>query len=102
MTDAPHSAEWFGDVRDYWWNGDHLELIGARLGLRKARSVLDVGCGVGHWGRVLARIVAPDASVVGIDPEPEWVRTATLEAEHRGLAERFRYLQATVEALPFE
>ena len=50
-----HSAEYFGDTRDYWWNADFLELMGKRLSLDRARDVLDVGCGVGHWGRLPAR-----------------------------------------------
>ncbi len=43
-----HSAEYFGETRDHWWNIDYLELIGRRLALERARDVLDVGCGVGH------------------------------------------------------
>ena len=49
-----HSAVWFGDQRDFWWNADQVELVGRRLGLGGMREVLDVGAGIGHWGRVLA------------------------------------------------
>ena len=49
-----HSAEYFGDTRDYWWNPDYIELTGRRLSFDKVRDVLDVGCGVGHWDQVLA------------------------------------------------
>src|SRR5215471_21826965 len=47
-----HSAEYFGDTRDYWWNLDFLELIGKRLSFDHVQDVLDVGSGVGHWGQL--------------------------------------------------
>jgi ubiquinone/menaquinone biosynthesis C-methylase UbiE len=50
----PHSAEYFGDTRDFWWNSDFLELMGKRLQFGNMKKILDVGCGVGHWGRLLA------------------------------------------------
>src|SRR5436305_9230370 len=42
-----HSAEYFGDTRDYWWHPDYIELIGRRLAFDRVHDVLDVGCGVG-------------------------------------------------------
>jgi 2-polyprenyl-3-methyl-5-hydroxy-6-metoxy-1,4-benzoquinol methylase len=54
VSEKPHSADYFGATRDFWWNHDFLELMSARWRLAAVRSVLDVGCGVGHWGRCLA------------------------------------------------
>jgi SAM-dependent methyltransferase len=71
-----HSAESFIPSRDLWWNADFLALFRKRWGLRGIRSVLDVGCGVGHWGRTLAPILDRGTRIVGIDPEPLWVRRA--------------------------
>src|SRR5215475_5753342 len=51
-----HSAEHFGDTRDYWWNLDFLELMGRRLSLDRVQDVLDIGCGVGHWGKLLGKV----------------------------------------------
>ena len=96
MSDEPHSAAYFGPERDFWWNHDHLELIARRRGLGSVRSVLDVGSGVGHWGRLVATLVAPDATITGIDPEPRWVQEAARRAP-----ERFRYLEGSGERLPF-
>lgn len=69
MNTIPHSAEYFGEERDYFWNGDYLDLLSNRLGLGSVRSVLDVGCGVGHWTRLLAKRVSEGASVTGVDFE---------------------------------
>jgi SAM-dependent methyltransferase len=100
MTPEPHSAAYFGPERDFWWNLDQLELIARRRGLGSARSVLDVGSGVGHWGRLMARLVAPTATITGIEREARWVEEATRRAEPYGA--RFHYQQGVAEALPFD
>jgi SAM-dependent methyltransferase len=64
-------------------------------------SVLDVGSGIGHWGRLLANVLPADAIVIGLDREPAWVEEATLRAGEAGLRDRFSYRQGVAEALPF-
>ena len=98
----PHSAAFFGPERDFWWNRDQLELIASRRGLADVRTVLDVGCGVGHWGTLLGSVLPADATVAGIEREPEWVEAAARRAERLGFADRFRYQQGTAESLPFD
>lgn len=98
----PHSAEFFGPERDFWWNLDQLKLIASRRALGDVRSVLDVGAGVGHWGTLLASVLSPDASIIGIEREPEWVQEAARRAERLGLADRCRYKQGNAESLPFD
>lgn len=56
------------------------------------RSVLDVGCGEGRWGRLLA---ARGAHVTGLDLTPAMVRRAH---ERRGEGEQ--YLRGNAESLP--
>jgi SAM-dependent methyltransferase len=96
-----HSAEYFGDTRDHWWNVDFLRLMAKRWKLDAIRDVLDVGCGVGHWGMLLASVMPEDVRVTGIDREPSWVRQASERALARGLDGRFSYVQAEAERLPF-
>jgi trans-aconitate methyltransferase len=74
-TDAqPHSAEYLGEQRDFWWNPDFLRLMARRWRLSDVRAVLDVGCGLGHWGRLLASLLPARAAILGIDREPAWIR----------------------------
>jgi SAM-dependent methyltransferase len=96
-----HSAEYFGDTRDYWWNLDFLELIGKRLSLDRIQDVLDVGSGVGHWGQLLANVIPSSARVQGVDRDPLWVEKAAARAAAHGLAARFKYQVAVAEKLPF-
>lgn len=91
-----------GDWRDTWWNADFLELMARRWRLSEARRVLDVGCGVGHWGRALLPYLAPGATLDGVDREPEFAQKASLRAAELGLADRVRYQASTAERLPFD
>jgi SAM-dependent methyltransferase len=96
-----HSAEYFGDTRDYWWNRDFLELIARRFSFDRVREVLDVGCGVGHWGQLLIDVLPSAARLQGVDRDPGWVENAIARAAARGLADRVAYQVADVERLPF-
>jgi SAM-dependent methyltransferase len=98
---ATHSAEHFGDTRDHWWNVDFLQLMAKRWELDAVRDVLDVGCGVGHWGMLLASVMPEHVRVTGVDREPSWVEQATARARARGLDVRFSYRQGEAERLPF-
>jgi ubiquinone/menaquinone biosynthesis C-methylase UbiE len=100
IKDKVHSAAFFDEQRDHWWNRDFLELMARRLQLDGVRSVLDVGCGIGHWGRALGHVLSRDAQVTGIDRERVWVE----EARARTLAagdERFQFEVGSAERLPF-
>jgi SAM-dependent methyltransferase len=100
-TIESHSAEYFGDTRDYWWNPDYIELVGRRLAFEQVRDVLDVGCGVGHWARVLAPALPADARVTGVDRDPFWVSKASERAAAQGLSHRFQYRVSDAQTLPF-
>jgi SAM-dependent methyltransferase len=96
-----HSAEYFGETRDYWWNLDYIALIGRRLAFERVHDVLDVGCGVGHWSQLLASALPADTRVIGVDRDPLWIEKATERAAARGISHRFQYRQSEAEALPF-
>ncbi|MFZ5442890.1 MAG: class I SAM-dependent methyltransferase [Myxococcota bacterium] len=97
-----HSAEYFGDTRDFWWNRDFLELMARRWGLTdEAPRVLDVGCGVGHWARLLLSLLPPRATLVGVDREPRWVERARETAERLGLGARTTWQRGDATRLEF-
>ena len=100
IKDKVHSAAFFDEQRDHWWNRDFLELMARRLQLDGVRNVLDVGCGIGHWGRALGHVLSRNAQVIGIDREGVWVE----EARARTLAageDRFQFEVGSAERLPF-
>lgn len=98
---ARHSEREFGEQRQFWWNPDFLALLSQRWQLDCVTSILDVGCGVGHWGRVLATVLPARARLLGVDRESDWVREATHLAEEAGLGGRYQYRRAEAERLPF-
>ena len=90
-----------GDWRDSWYNQDYLELLASRLGFQDVQTVLDVGCGAGHWGQRLATVLPPDVTFVGIDHEAAFLESARARAEGLGLASRFTYQAGEGEKLSF-
>lgn len=98
----PHSCHYFGDQRDLWWNYDFIDLMAKRWDLSAIRSILDVGCGIGHWGFTLAPFLSRDTQVHGIDPESVWIEKATERAQEKGLQEQFHYQVGRAERIPFD
>ena len=96
-----HSAEWFNDVRDHWWNEDFLRFLSARWRLAGIRTVLDVGCGIGHWTRLLSRLLPDDCAITGVDRESVWVENAAKRVAAAGLSGRIRFQIGSAEQLPF-
>jgi ubiquinone/menaquinone biosynthesis C-methylase UbiE len=100
-ADEPHSAAYFNDQRDFWFNDDWLRLLAQRLRLDQVRRALDVGSGQGHWTLLLAPLLAPDAELVGVEREPDWVQRAGERARERGLGDRVSFVEGVAERLPF-
>ncbi|APR84541.1 SAM-dependent methyltransferase [Minicystis rosea] len=96
-----HSAEYFGEQRDFWWNQDYVALLARRFGLDGVRMALDVGCGVGHWSRVLLPHLSAEARLFGIDREEAWVKEAAARAAQKGYGERTSYRLGEAEKIPF-
>jgi len=97
-----HSAESFGDTRDHWWNEDFLRFLASKWDTGTIRSVLDVGCGVGHWGRLLLQMLPTDCSIIGVDREALWIEKATERAQAMGPSQRLRFRVGEAEQLPFD
>src|SRR3954447_15336071 len=101
MTEPLHSALYFGDTRDHWWNADFLALMTQRLALTTPCGVLDVGSGVGHWARLVTSLLPRGSRLVGIDREPVWVARANEEARTCGLEDVLSFVHGSADQLPF-
>ncbi|MBK8251846.1 MAG: methyltransferase domain-containing protein [Polyangiaceae bacterium] len=91
-----------GEWRDTWWNADFLALTAQRHQFHNVQNVLDVGCGVGHWGRTLLPHLPKTAKLTGIDYEASFAEKANGKALELGLSDRLSYRQASADALPFD
>lgn len=96
MDNPRHSEAFLNDLRDSWWNADYLQLVARRLRLGRAREALDVGAGHGHWTRVVHGLLSEDATIVGLEREPDWVAEASRRARPGQ-----RFVHGSAEALPF-
>ncbi len=98
MSDAPHSAQFLTDARDLWWNLDHLQLVARRLQLDAVRAAVDVGSGLGHWTRTIARVLPPQCTLVGVEREAAWVARCQATSN----AANLRFTLGRAEQLPFD
>jgi len=71
------SADYLEHTRRGMWS-DGREAL-ADLDLSSRRRVLDAGCGTGELTRVLDAEAGPDATVIGVDADPELLRVARAE-----------------------
>lgn len=100
---AVHSADFFGPLRDRWWNADYLALLARRCGISVPVGVLDVGCGQGHWAQALAHVLPAGSTVLGIDREEESLAVArSRSAALRDLPVRFEYRTGDALRIDFE
>lgn len=95
MTMKPEDYDaWYQTPRGRWIGGAEFALLVSMLRADKAGSLLDVGCGTGHFTRLFAHELG--GKVVGIDPDEESLRFARAHAVRDE-----RYENAQAEALPF-
>jgi len=85
---------WYSTPRGRWIADSEYALLGALLAAEPEGSLLDVGCGTGHFTRRFARDLR--GRVVGLDPKESWLAYARAH-----LAGAERYLAGRAEALPF-
>lgn len=94
-------AGFSGDYRDLWWNADFLALMAQRWRLGERRTILDVGCGAGHWGSTLLNLAPAEATLTGVDRESIFLEQARARASEKDHASRSEFVVGDAEALPF-
>lgn len=93
MTPEAYDA-WYDSPRGRWIGAVESSLLESLLRPEQGASLLDIGCGTGHFTRVFAEHVR--GPVIGLDPNEEWLRYANTHMAHGE-----RYVAGTAEALPF-
>ena len=83
---------WYHTPRGRWIAEREFQLLWELLSPTPDASLLDVGCGTGHFSR---RFVDKGVAVTGLDPD-----RASLEYA-AGLGGGIRYLQGDAQALPY-
>jgi ubiquinone/menaquinone biosynthesis C-methylase UbiE len=68
-SNKSHSEEYFNSCRNYWWNQDFLDLMAQRWNLSQYSSLLDVGCGLCHWSKLLIPYLKSGSRIFAIDSD---------------------------------
>jgi SAM-dependent methyltransferase len=71
------------------------------LGMLPGARMLDIGCGPGTATLGLASLVGMFGTVIGVDSDPEMVRSADAAARAAGIAGWAKHQQGDATALPF-
>jgi SAM-dependent methyltransferase len=85
---------WYHTPRGAWIGETEFALLRDALGAQPGDTVLDVGCGTGHFTRLLA--VRAGMRILGLDPDLDGLRFAQVQAR-AGEA----YVAGRAERLPF-
>lgn len=97
-----HSENYFGDYRDFWWNRNFLDMTAKRLELEKFNSMLDVGCGAGHWTRTLAPYLNKNAAITAVDSDPKWFKENNEFSDYfQNRSQNFKLREGDAQNLPF-
>jgi len=108
-SEKPHSTEYFGKERHFWWNQDFLALLKDRIAFPEARSLLDVGCGKCHWTAIATTFFPNLENIVGVDFETTWVTGArdalaghlSSALGHAGRPLELDFVASDAHSLPF-
>lgn len=85
---------WYDSPRGQWIGAVEHALLKSLLRPEPGSSLLDIGCGTGHFTRLFARDVR--GLVIGLDPDEEWLTYANARAGHGE-----HYVAGLAESLPF-
>jgi ubiquinone/menaquinone biosynthesis C-methylase UbiE len=94
--------KWAADGRGDEMERHHISIVEQTLNqmdLNRGERVLDLGCGVGWASRIMARMVAPEGQVVGIDISDEMISRA--RAASRGF-DNVMFVWGSAQQLPWQ
>lgn len=92
ITDPATYEAWYHTPRGRWIGDREFILLQSLLRTPKGGSLLDVGCGTGHFSRRFSR---SGLSVTGIDPAPAVLKFARTQGDD------IHYMQGNALELPF-
>lgn len=92
---TPEAYEaWYDSPRGRWIATVEYSLLHSLLRPEPGSSLLDIGCGTGHFTRLFAQDIR--GRVVGLDPNEDWLVYANTHA-----ADGEQYVAGLAESLPF-
>jgi arsenite methyltransferase len=94
--------KWAADGRGDEMERHHISIVEQTLSqmeLMPGQRVLDLGCGVGWASRIMARMVAPEGQVVGIDISDEMISRARAASRE---VDNVMFVWGSAQQLPWQ
>lgn len=86
--------EWYDSARGKWIGAVEFDVLESLLRAEPKASVLDIGCGTGHFTRLFAE--GKEGLAIGLDPDQQWLSYANARVTYGE-----RYVAGQAESLPF-
>ena len=97
MSEDAHVAQWYHMIFYPDWLRRWLEKPHRFLGdlVRSGMTVADIGCGLGFYTRLLAKMVEENGYVYAVDLQESMLNFAQRKIRRAGLTERVEFIQCT-------
>lgn len=92
MNDAAQYDSWYQTSRGQWISDNEFRLMMRQLHPEPGSTLLDVGCGTGHFSR---RFASAGLEITGIDPDVDALMFARYQSSS------VEYMEGRAENLPF-
>ncbi|MDP5121461.1 MAG: methyltransferase domain-containing protein, partial [Spirosomaceae bacterium] len=98
-----HSETYFHDGRNFWYNEDFLDLMAKRWSLNRYKTMLDIGCGLCHWSKLLLPYLQPEAEVTAMDNDEVWAEGDEQIFDYfENRSSSLEFVKGDAHRLPFE
>lgn len=98
-----HSETYFHDGRNFWYNEDFLDLMAKRWRLSQHKTMLDIGCGLCHWSKLLLPYLQPEAEVTAMDNDEVWAEGDEQIFDYfESYESQLEFVKGDAHRLPFE
>ncbi len=88
--------------RQDMWTPEQIGSLAKHFRLQPGMALLDAGCGYGYCLRTYGPSCMPGGRLVGVDREPDLLKTAARMTVDEGLGDAATFREGDIDQLPFE
>jgi ubiquinone/menaquinone biosynthesis C-methylase UbiE len=100
VSERVWTEEYLRRSREQFWDPDFLPVLFRFLDIRPRRRILDVACGLGYLARLLEQQTSAAEEIVGIDIDPDLLRSARKISRENGSRVKYQRMDAAAMRFP--